>query len=82
MSWNPRGAASIAADIGSATRAVVVDAASFTLGNSDPREYTIASINNSWVTVVPEPATIGLFGLGALSAWIIRRNKLQAREEV
>ena len=32
--------------------------------------------------VVPEPATIGLFGLGALSAWIIRRNKLQAREEV
>ena len=27
------------------------------------------------VDVVPEPATIGLFGLGALSAWILRRNK-------
>ena len=25
--------------------------------------------------VIPEPATIGLFGLGALSAWILRRNK-------
>ena len=35
----------------------------------------------NWVAV-PEPATIGLFGLGALSAWIVRRNKLQAREEV
>jgi hypothetical protein len=32
-------------------------------------------------TVVPEPATIGLFGLGALSAWIIRRNKAKATEE-
>ncbi len=31
--------------------------------------------------VVPEPATIGLFGLGALSAWIIRRNKQKAQEE-
>jgi hypothetical protein len=29
----------------------------------------------SSVTVVPEPATIGLFGLGALSAWFIRRSK-------
>ena len=34
------------------------------------------------MNVVPEPATIGLFGLGALSAWIVRRNKLKAREEV
>jgi hypothetical protein len=35
----------------------------------------------STITVVPEPATIGLFGLGALSAWIIRRNKAKATEE-
>lgn len=28
----------------------------------------------SALDIVPEPATIGLFGLGALSAWILRRN--------
>lgn len=33
------------------------------------------------LSVVPEPATVGLFGLGALSAWIIRRNKLKAEKE-
>lgn len=42
---------------------------------------TGGEINNGF-QVVPEPATIGLFGLGALSAWVIRRNKMQAREEV
>jgi len=42
----------------------------------------VQNINANNTTVVPEPATIGLFGLGALSAWIIRRNKLKAREEV
>jgi hypothetical protein len=36
---------------------------------------------SSTYTVVPEPATIGLFGLGALSAWIVRRNKIKATEE-
>ena len=35
---------------------------------------------SSW-QVVPEPATIGLFGLGALSAWILRRNKMKATKE-
>lgn len=30
---------------------------------------------------VPEPATIGLFGLGALGAWFVRRNK-KLKEEV
>jgi len=70
-----------AGSIGTATRAVVVDASPFTLPGSDPADYTIGSINNSSVTVVPEPATLGLFGLGALSAWIIRRNKKQVREE-
>jgi len=37
-------------------------------------------IGDNNTTVVPEPATIGLFGLGALSAWIIRRNKQKATE--
>lgn len=31
--------------------------------------------------VVPEPATIGLFGLGALGAWFIRRSKRAQEEE-
>jgi len=43
---------------------------------------TFAPGTVSTITVVPEPATVGLFGLGALSAWIIRRNKQKAREEV
>lgn len=30
---------------------------------------------------VPEPATVGLFGLGALSAWFIRRSKKAQKEE-
>jgi opacity protein-like surface antigen len=38
--------------------------------------------NTTGIQAVPEPATVGLFGLGALSAWIVRRNKMQAREEV
>jgi hypothetical protein len=39
---------------------------------------TVAPGSISSVTVVPEPATIGLFGLGALGAWIIRRRKWQS----
>jgi hypothetical protein len=39
------------------------------------------NIGASTYTVVPEPATIGLFGLGALSAWIVRRNKMKATVE-
>lgn len=41
---------------------------------------TLGQTNNAY-TVVPEPATIGLFGLGALSTWIVRRNKRKATEE-
>jgi hypothetical protein len=44
-----------------------------------PQDYAPGSVQT--ITVVPEPATIGLFGLGALSAWIIRRNKQKATEE-
>lgn len=41
---------------------------------------TGGEINNGF-QVVPEPATVGLFGLGALSAWFIRRSKRAQQEE-
>lgn len=47
--------------------------------STTPLDYSPGAV--STVTVVPEPATVGLFGLGALSAWIIRRNKAKATEE-
>ena len=31
--------------------------------------------------VVPEPATFLLFGIGGMGAWLIRRNKMQVKEE-
>jgi hypothetical protein len=45
-------------------------------GNWAPaaNDVTVDFSSSSW-QAVPEPATIGLFGLGALSAWFIRRNK-------
>jgi hypothetical protein len=49
-------------------------------GYSDPAFSTFGPVDTQY-TVVPEPATIGLFGLGALSAWIIRRNKAKATEK-
>lgn len=36
--------------------------------------------DNGTTVAVPEPATIGLFGLGALSAWFIRRSKRTQKE--
>lgn len=39
--------------------------------------FTPIDANNT-IVAVPEPATIGLFGLGALGAWIIRRRKWQS----
>jgi len=36
---------------------------------------SILDAGNAAVNVVPEPATIGLFGIGAIGAWILRRNK-------
>ena len=43
-------------------------------------DITFDFTGSTWVPV-PEPATVGLFGLGALSAWIIRRNKMKAIKE-
>lgn len=33
------------------------------------------------VTVVPEPATVGLFAIGGIGAWMVRRNKLKSKEQ-
>lgn len=38
------------------------------------------TIAGNW-QAVPEPATFLLFGMGAAGAWLVRRNKLKAREE-
>jgi hypothetical protein len=35
---------------------------------------TYASPTGAW-QVIPEPATIGLFGIGAVGAWMLRRSK-------
>ena len=34
------------------------------------------------VVAIPEPATVLLFGLGGMGAWIFRRSKLKSKEEV
>jgi hypothetical protein len=60
------------ATFGSATRAVVVDAASFTLPGADPATYSLSSVNNFWI--IPEPATAMLLSLGAGLAWSLRRS--------
>jgi hypothetical protein len=59
-----------------------------TLSELWPDGQAVASLTQSFdpgsgttITVIPEPATIGLFGLGALSVWFIRRSKKVQREE-
>jgi hypothetical protein len=68
-----------------ATAYIVVDATTFNSGSASGTDtaidYRLTSINGTWQSV-PEPATIGLFGLGALSAWFIRRSKKAQQEEV
>ncbi len=74
-----------AATTEAATQYLVIDSATFNSGSAAPpataNAYTLAAPVGTWQNVVPEPATIGLFGLGALSAWIVRRNKMKATEE-
>ena len=69
--------------INSATQYFIVDDAVWNVGDdANPVSYApIGTLSGSW-QAVPEPATVGLFGLGALGAWFIRRSKKQAREEV
>lgn len=79
--------------VASASKYLVLETSVANAGAFDPATtytptYSVGSTGTiqlgtqEWQSVVPEPATIGLFGLGALSAWVIRRNKLKAREEV
>ncbi len=58
------------------TQAFVLPTLSATPGPTDA-DVAFDFTGSTWVAV-PEPATIGLFGLGALSAWILRRSKKQA----
>ncbi|MDD3276997.1 MAG: PEP-CTERM sorting domain-containing protein, partial [Kiritimatiellales bacterium] len=48
-------------------------------GSNIPGSYTVTGLS-TW-QAVPEPATFALFGIGGVGAWIIRRNKLKAKEE-
>lgn len=57
-------------------------------GNNLPQEIELAgsamqSINVGAGTaqVVPEPATALLFGIGAMGAWMVRRNKIKSKEQ-
>ena len=34
------------------------------------------------VAMVPEPSTVLLFGIGGVGAWLLRRNRMKAREEI
>ncbi len=34
------------------------------------------------IVMIPEPATVLLFGLGGIGAWLFRRNRIKSREDV
>jgi formylglycine-generating enzyme len=46
-------------------------------GGYSDREYSATGFR---VVVVPEPATVLLFGIGSFGAWILRRSKMRNRE--
>jgi hypothetical protein len=52
----------------------------FTLPASDIDAQYNTTAMGTW-QAVPEPATFMLFGIGAIGAWMIRRNKMKAQEE-
>jgi len=56
-------------------QAVILDANSHTLPSSDPATYSLDSVNNDWVAVIPEPGTMGLFGLGVVGLMAYRRRR-------
>ena len=62
-----------ASTIGASTHAVVVDSSVHTLAASDPADYTMSTVANTWVAV-PEPTTIAFLGLGML-LFFIRKKK-------
>jgi hypothetical protein len=38
-------------------------------------------LNKYTVTAIPEPATVILFGIGGIGAWLVRRNRLKTNEK-
>ena len=44
------------------------------------QDNTFDLSGSTW-QAIPEPATFMLFGIGGIGAWLIRRNKLQVKEE-
>jgi hypothetical protein len=62
-------------------------AMTITLANKDilpaPTAQDIAIGNlKTDMQVIPEPATALLFGIGAMGAWMVRRNKLKSKEQI
>lgn len=49
--------------------------------NTDLINGNAIDFGSNVAQVVPEPATFLLFGMGAFGAWLVRRNKLKAKEE-
>jgi hypothetical protein len=75
-----------ASTFGDATQYIIGDSSSSLLPNTDGinnGEYTLTSVAGTWqnIQAVPEPATFMLFGIGGVGAWLVRRNKLKAKEE-
>lgn len=51
--------------------------------NTDTINGNAIDVNNgvSVAQVIPEPTTALLFGIGAMGAWLVRRNKIKSKEE-
>lgn len=57
----------------SATESRIFDGNTHTLGVSDPHTYAVPVPANDWQTVIPEPSTMALLGLGAFALAFRRR---------
>jgi hypothetical protein len=48
----------------------------------DPVGKDGLGVTSGQVVAIPEPATALLFGIGAMGAWMVRRNNLKVKEEM